>query len=59
MQIGRKASDFATVLRARGIAVPERAHERIVTQKDLERLERWLVRAATAPSLAEVLDEPE
>jgi hypothetical protein len=53
-----RARDVLTVLEARGIAVPERAHERILAQKDPERLERWLQRAATAPSLAEVLDEP-
>jgi hypothetical protein len=58
-EIKRAVRALQTVLQARGIAVPERAHERIVTQKDLERLERWLVRAATATSLAEVLDEPE
>ena len=47
-----------TVLQARGIAVPEEARARILAQKDPERLERWLRRAVTAPSLAEVLDEP-
>ena len=47
-----------TALRVRGIAVPEAARERILAEKDLERLERWLERAILAPSLAEVLDEP-
>ena len=47
-----------TVLRARGIAVPEAARERILAQRDPERLERWLERAAVAPSIAEVLDDP-
>src|SRR5262245_36430151 len=37
-----------TVLRARGIDVPEATHERILAQTDLERLERWLEKAAVA-----------
>ena len=33
-----------TVLRVRGIAVPEVARQRIVAERDPARLERWLVR---------------
>jgi hypothetical protein len=47
-----------TVLRVRGIAVPDAARERILGQKDAARLERWHERAVVAASLAEVLDEP-
>jgi hypothetical protein len=47
-----------TVLRARGIAVPEAARERILAQRDPERLERWLETAAVAASVAEVIDDP-
>ena len=47
-----------TVLRARGLAVPEATRERILAQKDPERLERWLEKAAVAPSVAAVLDDP-
>ncbi|HSU83407.1 MAG TPA: hypothetical protein VLR69_13375 [Thermoanaerobaculia bacterium] len=47
-----------TVLRARGLAVSEAARERILSQKDPERLERWLEKAAVAASVAAVLDEP-
>ncbi len=47
-----------TVLRVRGIAVPDGERERILGQKDADRLERWLERAVVATSLAEVLDEP-
>jgi hypothetical protein len=47
-----------TVLRARGIAVPEAVRERILAQKDLERLERWLEKATVAASLTAILDEP-
>jgi hypothetical protein len=46
------------VLRARGLAVPDSVRERILGQKDPERLERWLERAVVAPSAAAVLDEP-
>lgn len=46
------------VLRARGVAVSDADRERILTQKDPERLERWLEKAAVASSVAEVLDEP-
>src|SRR5580704_4225433 len=47
-----------TVLRVRGIAVPDAARERILAEKDPARLERWLEKAAVVASVAEVLDEP-
>ena len=47
-----------TALRVRGLAVPDAARERILAQKDPERLERWLEKAIVAASLADVLDEP-
>jgi hypothetical protein len=47
-----------TVLRARGITVPDSARERILAQKDPERLERWLEKAAVATSVTVVFDEP-
>jgi hypothetical protein len=47
-----------TVLQARGLAVPDAAQERVLAQKDLDRLERWLAKAAVAASVADVLDEP-
>ncbi len=53
-----RARDVLTVLRVRGIAVPDVERERILAQKDAERLERWLEKAAVASSLGEVLDEP-
>jgi hypothetical protein len=52
------ARALLTVLRARGIAVPDVTRERILAQKEPDRLERWLERAATASSIADVLDEP-
>jgi hypothetical protein len=51
------ARALLTVLRVRGIAVPDAARERILTQKDPERLERWHERAIVAASLGDVLGE--
>jgi predicted transposase/invertase (TIGR01784 family) len=47
-----------TVLRVRGIAVPDAARERVLAEKDPARLERWLEKASVAASVAEVLDDP-
>jgi hypothetical protein len=46
-----------TVLRVGGIAVPDAARERILAQKDPERLERWHERSITATSVDEAIDE--
>ncbi|WP_437624190.1 hypothetical protein [Sorangium sp. So ce1151] len=53
---GAAARAVLTVLRVRGIAVPDAARERILAEKDPETLERWHERAIVAASLAEVLD---
>jgi hypothetical protein len=53
-----EARALLTVLKARGFVVPEAVRERILAQKDPERLELWLERAAVASSIAAVLDEP-
>jgi hypothetical protein len=45
-----------TVLRVRGITVPDAARERIVAQKDPDRLERWLEKSAVASSVSDVID---
>lgn len=47
-----------TVLQTRGLAVSDAARERILAQKDPERLELWLKKAIVAPSVAAVLDDP-
>jgi hypothetical protein len=47
-----------TVLQARGLAVSDSVRERILAQKDPDRLRRWLEKAAVATSVAAVLDEP-
>ena len=46
-----------TVLRVRGIVVPDAARQRIVAEKDLEQLKRWLEKAILASSIAEVIDD--
>jgi hypothetical protein len=51
------ARNLLTVLRVRGIAVPDAVRERILAQKDQERLEHWLEKAVVASSVAAVLDE--
>ena len=53
-----QANAVLTVLRVRGIPVSNATRERILTEKDLPCLERWLERAITAMSIAEVLDDP-
>lgn len=47
-----------TVLQARGLAVSDTVRERILAQKEPERLRRWLEKAVVANSVAAVLDEP-
>jgi hypothetical protein len=53
-----QAHAVLTVLRVRGIAVPDAARERILAQKDLQRLERWHEKAIVATSIGEVIDDP-
>jgi hypothetical protein len=53
-----RARAVLTVLRVRGVAVPDAARERIVAQRNPERLERWLEKAALATSVADVIDDP-
>ena len=53
-----RADAVLTALRVRGIAVPDAARERIMEQRDLDQLQRWLEKAIVASSIGEVLDEP-
>jgi len=50
-----RAQDVLTVLRARGIAVPDAVRQRILAERDLAQLERWLERASVVNSLAQVI----
>jgi predicted transposase/invertase (TIGR01784 family) len=47
-----------TALRVRGIDVPDAARGRILAERDVNRLGRWLERAIVATSISEVIDEP-
>jgi Uma2 family endonuclease len=53
-----QAQAVLTVLRARGVVVPDADRERILAEADPASLERWLEKAAVAASLADVLDDP-
>jgi hypothetical protein len=53
-----EARALLATLRVRGIAVPDAARERIMAEKDPERLERWVERAVVAASIDEVMEEP-
>jgi hypothetical protein len=53
-----EARALLTVLRGRGIAVADAARERILAERDRARLERWLEKAGTAATVAELLEEP-
>ena len=55
--IAAQVKALLTVLRARGIAVPDAAQQRIQAERDLARLERWIERASVASSIAEVIDD--
>ena len=53
----RRVGAVLTALRVRNIAAPDAARQRIVAEKDLEQLKRWLERAVVASSFADVIDE--
>ena len=50
-----RAHDLLTVLQVRGIHVSAAARKRILGQRNLKQLERWLKKASVATSLDEVL----
>jgi hypothetical protein len=56
-QVEARARDVITVLRVRGVAMPDAVRDRILAETDLERPLRWLERAAVATSIGHVLDE--
>jgi predicted transposase/invertase (TIGR01784 family) len=56
-EVAAQARALLTVLQARGIAVPDAARDLLLAEKDPARLERWLVKAAVATSVVDVLDE--
>ena len=52
-----KAEALVTVLTARGFALDEVTRTRLLGERDADRLDRWIARASTCATLAE-LDEP-
>jgi len=52
---GRREALFA-LLEARGLAVDAAARERIARERDPATLERWVVRAASAPSMVHIFE---
>ncbi|HEX2688520.1 MAG TPA: hypothetical protein VHN14_17945 [Kofleriaceae bacterium] len=53
-----RANDVLTVLRVRGITIPEAVRQQILAQQDLQRLEQWLEKAIVATSIGDVIDSP-
>lgn len=52
------ADDVLTVLRVRGVAVSDEARQRIQSEQDPERLQRWQERAVIANAIEDVIDDP-
>ena len=52
-----KAEAVMVLLTARGIAVDGATRERILGERDAEQLDRWIVRAASCATLAELLTD--
>lgn len=57
-EVTARAHDVLTVLRVRGLTVPNAVRERILGETDPARLERWHERAILAASAVEAIDEP-
>jgi post-segregation antitoxin (ccd killing protein) len=53
-----RAHDVLAVLRVRGFTVPDAVRARILAEKNLEQLTRWLEKAAVASSIGEMIDDP-
>jgi len=58
LQARGEAEAVLKVLEARGAAVSEAQRQEILACRDLDRLDRWLRRAALAASVDEVLSDP-
>ncbi len=56
-KIQQVGDSVLTLLNARGIAVDDPTKEKVRAAEKLDQVERWLVRAATAGSIAEVFEE--
>jgi hypothetical protein len=52
------ASAVIALLTTRGVSLDHRDRDRILDERDLARLERWIARAIACTSAAELLAEP-
>ena len=52
-----KANAVLAVLAARGLAISDAQHTRVLAEKDLAVLDRWITRAATCASADEALSD--
>ncbi|MCX5332229.1 hypothetical protein [Streptomyces sp. NBC_00140] len=52
-----RAEDILLILTARGLDIPDTAHERIATCTDLDTLRTWLTRAVTADAAEDLFAE--
>ena len=52
-----KAEAVLAVLSARGISIPDEVRTRVLACHDVVLLERWIVRASTATSIAEAISD--
>jgi post-segregation antitoxin (ccd killing protein) len=55
-RVEERVEALLTVLRVRGIEVPEAARERILAEKDADQLTRWLEKAAVASTIGDLID---
>ena len=53
-----KSESLLTVLYARGLSVSEAVRSKILACMDLQTLDRWIARAATATTVEAILAEP-
>lgn len=57
LAITARARGVLAVFKARGIDVPEAARDRILGERDPDRLDRWMEKAISAASVEEVLSD--
>lgn len=57
--VGRLSAAILTILGVRGVPISDEARGRILEETDLDILDRWIQRAATAASVEELFRGPE
>jgi len=46
------------ILSIQRVEVPQAARERILAERDIDRLQRWIAKAVHASTIEDVLDDP-